>query len=213
MVALCSRLSLAGERGHFVEMRGEQRAAAIALVQMLDRRPGYGEPVEGRGAAADFVQNDQRALAGLIEDRRGLDHLDHESRVAARQIVGGADAREQPVDDADMGGRAGTKLPIWASTAISAFWRRKVDLPAMFGPVTSQMRPVFSPAGGDRSQSLATNGPPLAQQRLLDHRMTAAFDRKGKTGVDLGRDVIALDRQRRERALRRRSWRARLPLP
>ena len=32
---------------------------------------------------------------------------------------------------------AGTKLPIWASTAISAFWRRKVDLPAMFGPVTT----------------------------------------------------------------------------
>ena len=38
--------------------------------------------------------------------------------------------------------RAGTYEPICASTAISAFWRRKVDLPAMLGPVTSQMRAV-----------------------------------------------------------------------
>ena len=35
---------------------------------------------------------------------------------------------------------AGTKLPACASTAINAFWRRKVLLPAMFGPVTSQSR-------------------------------------------------------------------------
>ena len=35
---------------------------------------------------------------------------------------------------------AGTNDPICASTVISAFWRRKVDLPAMLGPVTSQMR-------------------------------------------------------------------------
>ena len=117
---------LGGERGQLVVMRGEQRAAAIVLVQMLDRRPGDRQPVEGRGAAADLVEDDQRAFAGLIEDRRGLDHLDHEGRAPARQIVGGADAGEQPIDHADMRGAAGTKLPICASTAISAFWRRKV---------------------------------------------------------------------------------------
>src|SRR5690242_21602429 len=48
----------------------------------------------------------------------------------------------------------------WARMAISAFWRRNVDLPAMFGPVTSQMRPDLAASGGDSSQSLATNGPP-----------------------------------------------------
>ena len=31
--------------------------------------------------------------------------------------------------------RAGTKQPICASRTISALWRRKADLPAMFGPV------------------------------------------------------------------------------
>ena len=70
---------------------------------MLDAGEGDGQAVEGRGAAADFVENDQRALARLIEDRRRLDHFDHEGRAPAREVVGGADAREQAIDDADMG--------------------------------------------------------------------------------------------------------------
>ena len=40
---------------------------------------------------------------GLIEDRRRLDHLDHEGRAAAGEVVGGADPAEQAIDDADMG--------------------------------------------------------------------------------------------------------------
>ena len=84
-------------------MRGEQRAAAIAVVQMLDRGPGDGQAVEGCGAATDLVENDQSALARLIEDRRRFHHLDHEGRASARYVVGGADAREQPVDHADLG--------------------------------------------------------------------------------------------------------------
>ena len=82
-------------------VRGKQRATAIALMQVLNRRPGDRQPVEGRGAPADFVKNHQRAFAGLIENHRGLDHLHHEGGAAARQIVGGANPREQPVDDAD----------------------------------------------------------------------------------------------------------------
>ena len=110
---------------------------------MFDRRPGDGEAVEGRGAAADLVQDDQRALAGLVEDRRGLDHLDHEGRAPARRDR----RRRRRARTADRprryaAARAGTKLPICASTAISAFCRRNVDFPAMFGPVTSQMRPL-----------------------------------------------------------------------
>ena len=30
---------------------------------------------------------------------------------------------------------AGTNEPIWASSTISAVWRSRADLPAMFGPV------------------------------------------------------------------------------
>src|SRR5712671_5251541 len=43
---------------------------------------------------------------------------------------------------------AGTKPPIWARTMMSAFWRRNVDLPAMFGPVSNQIRPEFMSLGG-----------------------------------------------------------------
>jgi hypothetical protein len=60
-VALWSRGS-GGERGQLVEVGGEQRAAAVDLVQVLDRRPGDRQAVEGRGAAADLVEDDQRAL-------------------------------------------------------------------------------------------------------------------------------------------------------
>ena len=35
---------------------------------------------------------------------------------------------------------AGTKLPQYASSTISAVWRMNVDLPPMFGPVTTSMR-------------------------------------------------------------------------
>ena len=40
--------------------------------------------------------------AGLVEDAARLHHLDHEGGAPARQVVGGTDAREQPVDDADV---------------------------------------------------------------------------------------------------------------
>ena len=51
---------------------------------------------------------------------------------------------------------AGTNEPICARIAISAFWRRKVDLPPIFGPVTSHSAPP------ERSVSLATNTWPVA---------------------------------------------------
>ena len=44
-------------------MGGEQGAAAIDVVQMLDRRPGDRQAVECRGAAADLVEDDEGALA------------------------------------------------------------------------------------------------------------------------------------------------------
>ena len=85
--------------------------------------------------------------------------------------------------------RAGTKEPICASTAISAFWRRKVDLPAMLGPVTSQMRAsVISSkprrsgrVGAASTQSFSMKAPALAaRQRLLHHGMAAAADLEGR---------------------------------
>ena len=66
---------------------------------------------------------------------------------------------------------AGTKLPAWARTAISAAWRRKVDLPPMLGPVISHSRSL-----GPSERSLATKRSPMSRERGFDHRMPPALD-------------------------------------
>ena len=120
---------------------------------MLDRGPGDGKPVVGGGAAPDLIEDHQRALAGLVEDGGGLHHLDHEGGAPAREIVSGAYAGEEPVYHTDACFVGRHERAIWARTAISAFWRRKVLLPAMLGPVTSQIR-----AASPRLQPLGTKG-------------------------------------------------------
>ena len=88
-------------------MGGEQGPALRLVVHRLDHRPGDGEPVIGRGAAADLVEDDETARCRLGEDRRRLDHLDHEGRAAAGETVGRADPAEQAIDHADLGAGGG----------------------------------------------------------------------------------------------------------
>ncbi len=69
-------------------------------------------------------------------------------------------AQEQPVDRLNAGRcRDGTKLSICARMAISAFWRRNVDLPGLLGPVSDvsgQLRhPRDTGSGEEILQSLA----------------------------------------------------------
>src|SRR5437588_1673003 len=80
-------------------MRGEQRFGPDLIMQMLDDRPCQAQPVERAGAASNFVQNDQAAEGGVVEDVGGLTHLDHERRLTAREIVAGANAGENPVHE------------------------------------------------------------------------------------------------------------------
>src|SRR5262249_61970404 len=70
-----------------VKVRGKERPTAIALVQMLDGGPGNRQAVEGRRAAADFVENDERVRARLIEDRGGLHHFHHEGLAPSREVL------------------------------------------------------------------------------------------------------------------------------
>ena len=48
-----------------------------------------------------FVEDDQARGRGVVEDVGGLAHLDHEGALAAAQVIGGADAGEQAIDQAD----------------------------------------------------------------------------------------------------------------
>ena len=59
----------------------------------------------------------------VVQDGRALGHLHHEGRAPAGEVVGRADAREDPVDRPERARFAGTKQPQYASSAISATWR------------------------------------------------------------------------------------------
>ena len=79
-------------------------------------------------------------------------------------------------------------------------------MPAMFGPVSSQMRPASrSGCGGDRSQSLATNGPPSIASACSTTAWRAALDDEVERAVDLRPHIAALDRERRRARWRHRA--------
>ena len=171
---------LRGQRGQLVEVGGEQAAAAVDLVQMLDHRPGQRQAVIGGGAAADLVQDHEAARPGQVQDAGGLDHLDHEGRAAAREVVGGADAGEQPVDHADMGRSR-------RHEAAHLGQHRDQRVLAQEGALAGHVRPGQQPQRGrprPRSQSLATKLWLAARQRLLDHRVAAATDQERVAVVD-----------------------------
>ena len=208
MVALTSRGSLRGERGQLVVMRGEERAAAIlGIVQVLDHRPGDGEAVEGRGAAADLVEDDERARAGLVQDRGGLDHLHHEGGAAAREIVGGADAGEERVDHADMRGfrrHEGARLRQDGDQRVLAEEGRlaghvgageEPDVPsgvaaAAASSPSPRARGSAPEEAGPRSQSLPTKLSPSRAQRLLHDRVAPALDAEGEAPIDDRADIV-----------------------
>ena len=98
-----------GDVGQFVVVGREEGLGldGRGVVQVLDDGPGDGNSVEGAGAAADFVEDDQGGGGGVVEDVGGFLHLDHEGGAAADEVVAGADAREDAVDDAHAQGIGG----------------------------------------------------------------------------------------------------------
>ncbi len=90
-----------GEEGEFVVVGGEEGARADGVVEVLDGGPGEGEAVVGGGASAHFVEQDEGAGGGGVENGGGFGHLDHKSRPAAGYVVGRADAGIDAVDEAE----------------------------------------------------------------------------------------------------------------
>ena len=82
-------------------------------VEVFNDGPGDGEAVVGTGAPSNFVENDEAAGTGIVQDVGGLVHFDHEGRVAAGQFVACADSGEDAIDKAEtaaLGGYPGTGL-------------------------------------------------------------------------------------------------------
>ena len=80
-------------------MGGEERFRAHLIVQVLHNGPRQREAVKGARAAPDFIQHNQAARGGVVENVRGLGHLNHEGGLPTRQIIAGANAGEDAVHE------------------------------------------------------------------------------------------------------------------
>ena len=92
---------------HLVELvvvRGEERLGMGrgVVVQVFDHGPGDRDAVVGRRAAPDLVEQHDAAVRDVVQDAGRLEHLDHEGRLALRDVVRCPDARENLVHDADV---------------------------------------------------------------------------------------------------------------
>ncbi len=189
-VVVLRRGQEAGELGQFVIMRGEERAGAQRGVEIFRDRPRDAQAVEGARAAADFVEDDEAAVGRVVEDVRGLVHLDHEGALAAAEIVAGADARENAVEQSDH--RALGRH----EAAAMGQQRDDRDLP----DVGALARHVGT---GEDDEPLGVDVEPyvvghefLAGVELLEHGMPRFLEQERAVAVDLGLEVIALLRQR-----------------
>lgn len=90
---------------------------------------------------------------------------------------------------------AGTKEPICARIAISAFWRRKVDYPH----IGAGQKPDRTISTVPLRREIAIIGNKrigrLTPQRLLDDRMTASHDVEGEAVINMWAAIALLFRQ------------------
>src|SRR6266850_7203983 len=90
-------------------MRGEERACARVLLKMLDDGPRDGEAIERGGAAADFVEEHEARRRGVIQNGGNFAHFYEKRRTATREIVAGADAREDTIRNGQPGLASGNE--------------------------------------------------------------------------------------------------------
>ena len=165
---------LARQRSQFVVVGREKRAAAVRVMQMFQRRPCDGQPVIGRGAAPDFVQDHQRMIIGLIQDRGSLDHLDHKGGPPPRQIVRRPNATEQLAHQSDLGPRCRHETAHLRQQRDQRDLSQKGGLARHIRPGQQpDIRPIAQVAviGHERNATLLAQG-------LFHNRMPPAFDQK-----------------------------------
>ena len=161
-------------------MGREQAAAAVRFVHRLDHRPGQRQAVIRRGAATDLVEDDEAALARLRQNRRGLDHLDHEGRAAACEIVAGADTAEQAVHQPDFRPRRRDVAAGLRQQHDQRVLPQEGGLAAHVG-AADQPQPVV----GRELTIVGHEALARLPQRGFDHRMAAAFDLQARLLDDL----------------------------
>ena len=137
---------------------------------MLGHRPRQAQAVERRRAAADLVEDDEAAGRRRVQNRRGLLHLDHERRLAARDVVGGADAREDAIDDR----RA------WRSAPARTIRPARAARAARSDADTSTCRPCSGPVRITSCRSVALSSTSFGHERVGDVALDDRMPRVGR---------------------------------
>src|SRR5688572_19091218 len=85
-------------------MSGEERSCPEMLPVMdeLGNRPGDAQAIVGARTASNFIQKNQAAMAGRIEDVCGLQHFHHKGALTGSKIVGGPHPGKDSVHEPDM---------------------------------------------------------------------------------------------------------------
>src|SRR5436305_5793974 len=76
---------------------GEEHTRLRFVVEMLYHCSRNRQAIVGAGTSADLIQDDEAVLCRVMQNRRGLLHLDHEGTLAGCNIVFGTNTRENAV--------------------------------------------------------------------------------------------------------------------
>ena len=184
------------EVGEFVVVGREKRPAVDRVVEKFGDAPCDRESVECRCAAADFVEDDEAAGGGIVEDVGGLVHLDHERGLAAREVVVGADAGEDSVSQAGAHrlrghvashlGEQNEKRDLAEVGGFSGHVRSSEDRESC--PLLSQVGVVWNK--------------PLTSRLLVEHRMASLLNVQDRRLLDFRAAVSVQPRGLGERAER-----------
>ena len=173
-------------------MGREQGIGLIVPGKPLGHRARQCEAVVGRGAAPDFVEQDERAIGGVMQDLRGLAHLHHERALAGRQIVARADTREDAIQRADARGLGRHE---------AADMREQHDQRGLahIGGLAAHVR------AGDQQQAavvvqFGVVGDERRVGKALHDGMPAAGDLDARRVGQRGRDPVIVERAAAERA-------------
>ena len=172
-------------------MRGEEGARAGVFLQMLDDGPGDGEAVEGGGAAADFVEEDQAGRRGVMEDGGDLAHFDEEGGAAAGKIIAGADAGEDAVGDGKAclaRGNEGTHLGHQDDQGGLA------EVGGFAAHVGAGDEEKLLAAGLE-AEIVGNEALALLFEQFLDDGMAAGDDEEFAGGIEFGAGVVAVGGQ------------------
>ena len=90
-------VDFSGECRELEVVRGEQRKGPHARGDVARHRPGERQTIEGTGAAADLIQQNETARGGVMQDVGRFRHLHHEGGASAGEIIRRPDARKNTI--------------------------------------------------------------------------------------------------------------------